>query len=81
MDKHKTWLIVGTSRGLGREFVDQLLARGDKVFATVRGPSIAEANQRWANQIDAGICEILECDMLSEQSINVGNIHSFRTMC
>jgi NAD(P)-dependent dehydrogenase (short-subunit alcohol dehydrogenase family) len=32
----KTWFITGTSRGMGREFVEQLLARGDRVAATAR---------------------------------------------
>ncbi|KAL4812091.1 hypothetical protein BDW67DRAFT_189025 [Aspergillus spinulosporus] len=30
------WLITGTSSGFGREFVAQLLSRGDKVIATAR---------------------------------------------
>ncbi len=32
----KTWLITGASSGLGRIMTDKLLARGDKVIATVR---------------------------------------------
>jgi len=32
----KTWFIVGASRGMGRELAEQLLARGDRVAATVR---------------------------------------------
>ncbi|KPC54430.1 SDR family oxidoreductase [Amantichitinum ursilacus] len=32
----KTWLITGTSSGLGRELTEQLLQRGDTVLATVR---------------------------------------------
>jgi NAD(P)-dependent dehydrogenase (short-subunit alcohol dehydrogenase family) len=32
----KTWLITGASRGMGRELVEQLLARGDHVAATAR---------------------------------------------
>uniref|UniRef100_UPI003BAB9422 SDR family oxidoreductase n=1 Tax=Stappia sp. TaxID=1870903 RepID=UPI003BAB9422 len=32
----KTWLITGASSGLGREMAAQLLARGDRVLATVR---------------------------------------------
>jgi NAD(P)-dependent dehydrogenase (short-subunit alcohol dehydrogenase family) len=32
----KTWLITGASRGMGRELVQQLLARGDYVAATAR---------------------------------------------
>ena len=32
----KTWFITGASRGMGRELVEQLLARGDHVAATAR---------------------------------------------
>ena len=34
--KTKTWLITGASSGLGRTMTEQLLARGDRVAATVR---------------------------------------------
>lgn len=33
-----TWLITGTSSGIGRQLVQQLLARGDRVAATLRKP-------------------------------------------
>ncbi|TDO66632.1 short subunit dehydrogenase [Kribbella sp. VKM Ac-2571] len=32
----KVWFITGSSRGLGREFVEAALSRGDKVAATAR---------------------------------------------
>lgn len=34
----KTWLITGTSTGLGRLLTERLLAHGDRVFATLRRP-------------------------------------------
>jgi NAD(P)-dependent dehydrogenase (short-subunit alcohol dehydrogenase family) len=34
----KTWFITGSSRGMGRELAEQLLARGDRVAATLRRP-------------------------------------------
>ncbi len=34
----RTWFITGTSRGMGRELVDQVLDRGDSVAATLRRP-------------------------------------------
>lgn len=34
----KTWLITGASRGMGRELVEHLLERGDRVAATLRRP-------------------------------------------
>src|SRR3569833_3904299 len=33
---NKTWLTTGTSSGFGRELVEQLLSRGDRVAATAR---------------------------------------------
>ncbi len=33
-----TYLVTGASRGIGREFVNQLAARGDAVLATARDP-------------------------------------------
>ena len=35
----KTWFITGTSSGLGRGLVETLLARGDRVAATLRKPT------------------------------------------
>jgi NAD(P)-dependent dehydrogenase (short-subunit alcohol dehydrogenase family) len=34
----KTWFVTGASRGIGREIVEQALARGDRVAATLRRP-------------------------------------------
>jgi NAD(P)-dependent dehydrogenase (short-subunit alcohol dehydrogenase family) len=34
----RTWFVTGASRGMGREIVEQLLARGDRVAATLRTP-------------------------------------------
>ncbi|WP_435154686.1 SDR family oxidoreductase [Amycolatopsis sacchari] len=34
----RTWFVTGASRGLGRELVEQVLARGDRVAATLRRP-------------------------------------------
>ena len=35
----KTWFITGTSSGFGRALTEQLLERGDRVFATLRKPA------------------------------------------
>ena len=66
-----TWVIVGASRGIGLEWVRQLLARGDHVLATVRDP--AKASQLWgyAGIAESGSCRILECDVTKEASIDV----------
>jgi NAD(P)-dependent dehydrogenase (short-subunit alcohol dehydrogenase family) len=36
MHAQRTWFITGTSSGFGRSLTEQLLDRGDRVFATVR---------------------------------------------
>ena len=65
------WVVVGASRGIGLEWVRQLLARGDHVLATVR--DVAKASQLWtlAGCAAVGRCQLFECDVASEASINV----------
>jgi NAD(P)-dependent dehydrogenase (short-subunit alcohol dehydrogenase family) len=65
----KTWFITGASRGLGRELTEQLLARGDRVAATLRNPDQladlrAEHGDRlWLRALDvtdtAGLREVV----------------------
>lgn len=66
------WVIVGASRGIGLEFVKQLVARGDNVTATVRG-DISKASDLWtfAGSSEQGTCRLLECDVKSDLSIGV----------
>ncbi len=60
---------------LAGEFVRQLLARGDQVIAAVRDPmSASELWQLTANSNRPGACEIHQCDVKSEQSIDVSSI-------
>jgi NAD(P)-dependent dehydrogenase (short-subunit alcohol dehydrogenase family) len=53
-----TWFITGTSRGFGRELTERLLARGDRVAATLRSPGplddlrAAHPDQLWVAQLD-----------------------------
>jgi short-subunit dehydrogenase len=66
----KTWLIVGASRGIGREFVCQLLNNGQHVLATVRGPTSVE--QLWNNADREGkSLALFKCDMMDDASIDV----------
>jgi short-subunit dehydrogenase len=68
----KTWLIVGASRGIGLEFVRQLLLRGERILATVRQPFSEHASQLWSQAGgDHGKCRMFICDVLSEASITV----------
>jgi NAD(P)-dependent dehydrogenase (short-subunit alcohol dehydrogenase family) len=53
-----TWFITGASRGLGRELTEQVLARGDRVAATLRTPSQLDelvgvtGDRLWVRQLD-----------------------------
>ena len=53
-----TWFITGASRGLGRELTQQVLARGDRVAATLRTPSQLDdlatihGDRLWVRQLD-----------------------------
>lgn len=47
-----TWFITGTSSGLGRELTEQLLARGDRVAATLRQPhALADLQERYGDRL------------------------------
>lgn len=67
----KTYLIVGASRGIGLEFVRQLLARGDQVIAAVRDPFKANDLYRLSYGTRPGALVIHQCDVTREDSINV----------
>jgi NAD(P)-dependent dehydrogenase (short-subunit alcohol dehydrogenase family) len=46
---NKVWFITGTSSGFGRELVEQLLDRGDRVIATARKPEqLADLTAKYA---------------------------------
>lgn len=54
----RTWLVTGTSSGLGRLMTKKLLARGDRVAATARKVETLEdlkneyGNQLWTASVD-----------------------------
>lgn len=54
----RTWLITGTSSGLGRQLTEQLLERGDRVAATLRRPEALDdlrastADRLWVRRLD-----------------------------
>ena len=43
MTHQRTWFVTGTSSGIGRSLVEQLLARGQRVVATVRTATALDA--------------------------------------
>jgi NAD(P)-dependent dehydrogenase (short-subunit alcohol dehydrogenase family) len=54
----QTWFITGTSTGFGRELVEQLLSRGDRVAATLRRPGLLDelatqyGDRLWVAELD-----------------------------
>jgi NADPH:quinone reductase-like Zn-dependent oxidoreductase len=65
----KTWLVVGASRGIGHEFVRQLMKDENHVLATVRNPtSVAQWNEKDG---ESERCRLFKCDVLDDSSINV----------
>ncbi|KIW11792.1 hypothetical protein PV08_09064 [Exophiala spinifera] len=64
-----TWVVVGASRGIGLEFVRQLLDEGNQVIAAVRNPETA--SHLWqlaAKQQRPGACVIEQCDFAKRMS-------------
>ncbi len=47
----RTWLITGVSSGFGRVMTEQLLARGDRVIATVRDDAARQQLQALGAQV------------------------------
>jgi NAD(P)-dependent dehydrogenase (short-subunit alcohol dehydrogenase family) len=53
-----TWFVTGASRGFGRELTEQLLARGDRVAATLRHPdqladlAAGHGDRLWVRELD-----------------------------
>ncbi len=62
-----TVLITGTNRGLGLEFVQQYLQRGDRVIATCRSPDASQALQDLAAGNDK--LEVLALEVSDENSM------------
>ncbi|KAF8531714.1 NAD-P-binding protein [Gautieria morchelliformis] len=57
-----TWLVTGTSRGMGLELARQIVAGGDMVFATARSPSAAPALHKLASDSPPGHVHIIQLD-------------------
>ena len=66
--RDSTVLIAGASRGLGLEFVRQILTKGSYVLATYRGQKPPkELSDLMASS--SGRLQLIECDVASSESI------------
>jgi len=56
----KTWFITGTSSGFGRTMSEMLLARGDRVVATVRNGGLDELKSRYGDRLIVALLDVAE---------------------
>jgi len=68
MDPARSALVTGANRGLGLEFVRQLLVRGDRVVATARDPGSAVALNALAGE-HPGRLRVLPLEIADPDSI------------
>jgi NAD(P)-dependent dehydrogenase (short-subunit alcohol dehydrogenase family) len=60
-----TWLITGSSSGIGLALVEQLLARGDRVAATLRRPeALSELQAIYGDQLWLGQLDVNDADAI-----------------
>ncbi len=61
----KAWLVTGASSGFGRQFVEQLLASGQRVAATVRKPEVlADLQEKHGDHLWVGVLDITDTAQL-----------------
>lgn len=76
---NRTWLVTGASRGMGRELVEQALACGDRVAATLRSPGQLDdlarryGDRLWVRQLDVTDAPRLR-DVVGEAFADLGQI-------
>ena len=68
----KTWLVIGASRGIGLEFVRQILAVGDRVIATIRNVASGSEIYQVQKTVPIGFLQMLLCDISTDDKIDVG---------
>ena len=67
-------VVTGANRGLGFEFVRQLLAAGDEVVAAVRQPKTADSLHKLVSA-SGGRGSVVRLDVADPASINAGALH------
>ncbi|KAI1039988.1 hypothetical protein LB505_006027 [Fusarium chuoi] len=65
-----TWVVVGASRGIGLEYVKQLLQAGNRVIATARNPDASGLSAVVKSHGNPEDCIIEQCDVASSESID-----------
>ena len=64
----KTWLITGASSGLGRDMTQKLLARGDRVVATVRrADAVADLHAAHRDQLRVAVLDLTDTAALRRE--------------
>lgn len=57
----KVWLVTGSSRGLGRDIAEAVLAHGDRLVATARRPEqLADLVERYGDQVRAVALDVAD---------------------
>ncbi|MDN4592124.1 short chain dehydrogenase [Xenophilus aerolatus] len=57
----RTWFITGASSGFGRQLTELLLARGDRVAATVRkADALADVKAQYGDRLWVGILDVVD---------------------
>lgn len=63
----RTWFITGTSSGFGREMTESLLARGDRVAATLRQPAqLDDLKQRYGEALWVSMLDVTDTPAVRE---------------
>jgi len=72
----KTWFITGASSGLGKEMAERLLARGDRVVATIRRDgALADLEQKHGD-----VLAVLKLDVRDTKGVRATVDEAFRRM-
>ncbi|MGO4273650.1 SDR family NAD(P)-dependent oxidoreductase, partial [Paenibacillus sp. TAF58] len=63
----KVWFITGSSSGFGKQFVEQLIARGEKVVATARDPkNLFELEKEIPHQLLVAALDVRDRDQIDK---------------